>query len=105
MYLYKRANHNFQEALRQLDNSHTIITHTTNQHTNKRNLVSLQPKNLAMHNLCQGTQPPLGTKNLLGLGLKFCLAPPNPIPNIKDTLLKLAYKIRTKQYLDTNGRA
>jgi hypothetical protein len=57
-----------------------------------------------MHNLCQGIQPPIGTKNLLGLGLKFFLAPPNPTPNIKDTLHKLAYKIQTKHYLDTNGR-
>jgi hypothetical protein len=46
-----------------------------------------------MHNLCQGIQPPIGTKNLLGLGLKFCLVPPNPTFNIKDTLYKLAYKI------------
>jgi len=57
-----------------------------------------------MHNLCQEIQPPIGTKNLLGLGLKFCTAPPIPTPNIKDTLKKLAYRIRTKHFLDTNVR-
>jgi len=103
---YKKTNYNFQEALKQIEQSHTVIAanQTSKKYTNKKDLILLQPKNLAMHNLCQGVQPPPGTKNLLGLGLKFCLAPPNPTPNAKDTLLKLAYKIRTKHYLDTNGR-
>jgi hypothetical protein len=36
-----------------------------------------QPKNLTFHNLCNEQKPPIGTKNLLGLNLKFCLAPNN----------------------------
>jgi len=44
-------------------------------------------------------QPPPGINNLLGLGLKYCIATPKPNPNIKKCLLKMAYKIRTKHYL------
>jgi len=78
---YKKTNYNFQEALKQVEQSHTVISanQTSKKYTNKKDLNLLQPKNLAMHYLCQGIQPPLGTKNLLGLGLKFCLAPPNPL--------------------------
>ncbi len=36
---------------------------------------------------------------LRGLGLKYCVATPKLAQNIKQCLLKLAYKIRTKQYL------
>jgi len=57
-----------------------------------------------MHNLCKEKQLPLGTKNLLGLGLKFCTAPTIPSPNIRETLQKLAYKIRTKHYLESTDR-
>jgi len=45
-------------------------------------------------------QPPPGINNLLGLGLKYCIATPKPNPNIKQCLLKMAYKIRTKHYLN-----
>jgi len=64
----------------------------------------LQPKNLSIHILCKENQLPLGTKNLLGLGLKFCTAPTIPSPKIKETLQKLAYKIRTKHYLESTNR-
>jgi hypothetical protein len=62
----------------------------------------MQPKNLSVHNLCTNTPPPQGTDKLLGLGLKYCVANPKPIQNTKQCLLKLAYKIRTKQYLLQN---
>jgi len=52
-----------------------------------------------MHNLCETIKPPPGTKTLLGLGLKFCVTTPKASPNIRDTLLKLAYRIQTKHYL------
>ncbi|MFN9982670.1 MAG: hypothetical protein ACK53Y_22265, partial [bacterium] len=49
-------------------------------------LLSLQPKNLTFHNLCQESKPPLGTRQLLGLNLKFCLAS-NPLKsNIANTI-------------------
>jgi len=57
-----------------------------------------------MHNLCKEKQLPLGTKNIIGLGLKFCTAPTIPTPNIRETLQKLAYKIRTKHYLESTDR-
>jgi hypothetical protein len=57
-----------------------------------------------MHNLCRGTQPPIGTKNLLGLGIKFCVVSPKPTFSIKECVKKLAYRIRTKQYLLSNKK-
>jgi hypothetical protein len=78
----------------------TYNIYSTNN-TNK-SLFNLQPKNLAVHNLCTNTPPPQGTDKLLGLGLKYCVATPKPTPNIKQCLLKLAYKIRTKQHLLQN---
>jgi hypothetical protein len=55
-----------------------------------------------MHNLCHDVQPPIGTKSLLGLGLKFCVVSPKPTYNIKECVKKLAYRICTKQYLLSN---
>jgi hypothetical protein len=59
----------------------------------------LQPKNLSVHNLCNDYPPPLGTQQLLGLGLKYCVSTAKPNPNLKQCLLKLAYQIRTKHWL------
>jgi len=37
------------------------------------------PENMAFHNLCSPSTPvPTGMKRLLGLGLKFCIEPPQP---------------------------
>jgi len=74
------------------------------QTTKRANLQTRQPNNLAVHNLCRTRQPPDGTINLLGLGLKYCIVPPKATPNIKACMQKLAYKIRTKHYLLTNDR-
>ena len=57
-----------------------------------------------VHNLCNGPQPPLGTEKLLGLGLKYCITTSKPSSNIKECMKKLAYRIRTKQYLLTENR-
>ncbi len=46
----------------------------------------------------------MGTEKLLGLGLKYCVAPSKPYICIKDCIKKLAYRIRTKQYLLTENR-
>jgi hypothetical protein len=62
----------------------------------------LQPKNLAFHNLCSENNLPLGTKQLLGLNLKFCLATNNLKNNISDTTRKMAQSIRTTFYLRAN---
>jgi len=94
----KSPTHNFNRTLNK------ISTETSNYNTNpdqhdKQSLLSLQPKNLSVHNLCHAIHPPPGINNLLGLGLKYCIATPKPNPDIKQCLRKMAYKIRTKHYL------
>jgi hypothetical protein len=58
-----------------------------------------QPTNLTFHNLCTKQKLPIGTKNLLGLNLKFCLASNMLQNNISKTILRLARSIRTNFYL------
>ena len=93
---------NFNNAV--LSNIHNSLTPLTKNKSNphKDSLFQQQPKNLTTHNLCKGIQPPPGTTSLLGLGLKFCPVSAPPTPNIKDTMQKLAYRIRTKFYLQCN---
>jgi SRSO17 transposase len=64
-----------------------------------------QPTNLAFHNLCINQQLPKGSKQLLGLNLSFCLTPRNFHENIKKTMLKLAYSVRTQHYLNSANAA
>jgi len=59
----------------------------------------LQPQNLKFHSLCTENHLPLGSKELLGLNLKFCLASQQVKNNINKTILRLARSIRTKYYL------
>ncbi len=47
-------------------------------------LLSQQPNNLSFHNLCSTNKIPLGTRLLLGLNLKFCLASNKLQNNIKE---------------------
>ncbi|MFN9980721.1 MAG: hypothetical protein ACK53Y_12425, partial [bacterium] len=58
-----------------------------------------QPTNRAFHNLCKANSLPPGTRQLLGLNLKFCLALNHLNYNPKNSLLNLAYTIRTKEHL------
>jgi hypothetical protein len=58
-----------------------------------------QPKNLTFHNLCTKQKLPTGTRNLLGLNLKFCLASKNLHNNINKTVLRMARSIRTTFFL------
>jgi hypothetical protein len=53
-----------------------------------QSLLSFQPKNLSVHNLCQTIKPPPGKNNPLGLGLKYCIAPLNPIPTSNNAYSK-----------------
>jgi hypothetical protein len=48
-------------------------------------------------------QLPPGTKELLGLNLKFCLAPRTIKNNINNTILQMARSIRTRYYLAKNN--
>jgi hypothetical protein len=60
---------------------------------NTSNSLSQQPSNLLYHNLCSTNKIPTGTRKLLGLNLKFCLASNKLQHNIKDTILKMASSI------------
>ena len=51
--------------------------------------------NMGFHNLCTHTQPPLGTKQLLGYNLKFCIQKPLPTPDIETTVRRLRASVRT----------
>jgi len=62
-----------------------------------------QPVNLTFHNLCSTHKIPLGTKQLLGLNLKYCLATNNMNHGISDTVRKMAYSIQTSYYLKNSG--
>ncbi|MFN9979118.1 MAG: hypothetical protein ACK53Y_04355, partial [bacterium] len=50
---------NFKQAISKLSTNHNN---------------NLQPTNLSYHNLCTTEKPPPGTRDLLGLNLKYCLA-------------------------------
>ena len=62
------------------------------------------PTNLTFHNLCKTINLPNGTRQLLGLNLKYCLAASKPPNNLKKTVQKMAYSIRTKFQIDTIGQ-
>jgi hypothetical protein len=62
-----------------------------------------QPHNLAFHNLCKHNKLPLGSKELLGLNLKFCLTSNKITDEINKTVLQMARNIRTKTYLKENN--
>jgi len=64
-----------------------------------------QPSNLTYHNLCGNENIPTGTKQLLGLNLKYCLATNRLNNNINKTVRKMAYSIRTKLFLDSIGHS
>ncbi len=62
-----------------------------------------QPKNLAFHNLCVANKLPSGTRQLLGLNLKFCFATSHVQSGINQTVLRMARSIRTMYFLKQNG--
>jgi len=53
-------------------------------------------QNIGFHNLCTHTQPPPGTRELLGHSLNYCIQRPLPQPNITATFNRFLYDIRTK---------
>jgi hypothetical protein len=61
------------------------------------------PIHLTFHNLCTLNTVPIGTQQLLGLNLKYCIAP-NTIPdNINHTVRCMAYSIHTSHFLKSTG--
>jgi hypothetical protein len=70
---------------------------------NPNSSLFIQPINLTFHNLCKQQKLPIGSKKLLSLNLKFCLAT-KMLPNdTKNTVIEMAKSIRTKQYLVETG--
>ncbi len=69
----------------------------------KKTPLFLQPTSLSFHNLCINNKLPPGSKELLGLNLKYCLATYNMHFNTNLTIQKMAYTIRTKYYLKELG--
>jgi hypothetical protein len=70
---YKTKTYNFTTALNTISNyTSSQLSYPTNN-TESNDIPHEQIK-LAARNLCHTLQPPCGTRNLLGLGLKFCVA-------------------------------
>jgi len=61
--------------------------------------------NLSFHNFCKINTIPTGTRQLLGLNLRYCLASSQLHNNIRSTVQKMAYTIRTKYHLQRLGQA
>ncbi|MFN9982586.1 MAG: hypothetical protein ACK53Y_21845, partial [bacterium] len=59
--------------------------------------------NLTFHNLCKKQKLPIGSKELLGLNLKFCIASKTLPNDINKTIIEMAKSIRTKHYLVETG--
>ena len=56
-------------------------------------------ENKATHNLCTYLTPPKNVKNLLGLGLTFCVQPKHPKDNFSESFERFKYDVRTKYRL------
>jgi hypothetical protein len=91
----KTPTQNFNGAIQLISNTYFLV----NIQQKTTPIHKLQPRIPALHNLCQDTPPPEGTRDLLGLGLKYCPASQLANPNIKDYVQNLAYRTRTKEYL------
>jgi len=63
------------------------------------------PTQLTFHNLCTTNKIPTGTRQLLGLNLKFCLASKRLTENINYTIKNMAYCIRNAYYLKQSNTA
>eukprot|EP00978_Attheya_sp_CCMP212_P042552 scaffold261390_cov35-Attheya_sp.AAC.1 len=58
------------------------------------------PHNMAMHDLCTTTSVPLSTKNLLSLGLKFCIERGRPNQKLPDGIFRLRHALRLREWLE-----
>jgi hypothetical protein len=78
----------WQNKLKALTTMYTII------------ITGIHPSNLTFHNLECSTLPP-GSKDLLGLGLKFCIQQLVPQPEVQSTMTRLARSIHIRQHTMT----
>jgi hypothetical protein len=81
------------------DPQRTLQKNFNFQITKTHSPLHAQPSNLAFHNLCTYDKLPLGTRQLLGLNLNFCLASKNSKTNLNKTILRMARSIRINSYL------
>jgi hypothetical protein len=54
----------------------------------------ISPSNKAFHNLCENLTPPSGTRQLLGLGLKFCLEKKQHGQRLQETITTVTHDVR-----------
>ena len=59
--------------------------------------------NLTCHNLCQSTYIPPAVTNLLGLGLKFCIADRPPPNKLSNSFSRLRDDVRTRYHISSSG--
>ena len=57
-----------------------------------------RPSQMSYHNLCKNIQPPKGIGITLGLGLKFCIQPNTPPPNLNKSYIRFVQDVR-KRYI------
>jgi hypothetical protein len=65
-------------------------------------LLLIAPRNKAYHNLCENLTPPSGARQLLGIGLKFCLERKQPSQRLQDTIAKITHDIRLRFEIQQN---
>jgi hypothetical protein len=61
-------------------------------------LIVLDPINQAFHNVCQVLTPPPGTKQLIGLGLKYCLKETPSSKVIQEGNTRLTRNVRRREF-------
>jgi hypothetical protein len=65
-------------------------------------LILIAPRNKAFHNLCENLTPPSGTRQLLGLGLKFCLEKKQHGQRLQETIKKVTHNVRLRFEIQQN---
>ncbi len=63
-----------------------------------------RPSNMACHNLCTTTDPPMNFRALLGLGLNFCPKPRYTNFNITEQCTRFTTDIYTKSFMAPNNK-
>jgi hypothetical protein len=81
------------------------ITQNFNKLQKSTNATHYLLTQLTFHNLCTTNKIPTGTRQLLGLNLKFCLASKRLTENINYTIKNMAYSIQNAYYLKQSNAA
>jgi hypothetical protein len=66
-------------------------------------LILIARRNKAYHNLCENLRPPSGTRQLLDIGLKFCLERKQLNQQLQHTLAKITHDIRLRFEIQENS--